>query len=396
MRVAVVGCGYVGLVTAIGLARAGAEVRAIEVDAGRLAELRAGRVPFSEPGLALGGITFEGRIADVAGAEVVFVAVPTASDGADETEAVVREVAAALGEGAIVAVRGTVPPDRVPALAAAAAPRALVMNPEFLRQGHALEDFLRPHRVVFGGAPHATRRVAALFAPLLPADVPVVHTDAATACLAKLAANSMLAARVAYANEVGRLAAACGASMSDVVEILGADPRIGPAHLATSLGFGGACLPKDADMLAAFAERAGVPTELIRALGPANAAQLDAIVGRVLDGLAPGAAVAVWGQTFKAGTDDVRASAAVALVARLRAAGLVVRVHDPHTHPGDPAAVVEGADRLVVATAWPSYGAVDPAVLRPRRASAVDPARVLPASWAQAGWILWPAEGRAR
>ncbi|MEQ1571553.1 MAG: nucleotide sugar dehydrogenase, partial [Myxococcota bacterium] len=249
VKIAVVGCGYVGLVTALGFARAGAEVLAVEVDPARRAALRAGRVPFGEPGL--GALlrevapAVEGSVEAVAGADLVCVAVPTAPDASDPTEGVVR-AAVRAGVGGVV-LRGTLTPERAAALAALA---PTVANPEFLREGHALADFLAPARVVIGGDAGVAARLVELYARILDPGVPVVCTDLASACVAKLAANAMLAVRVAFANEVGRWASASGASVVDVLHVVGLDPRIGPSHLRPSLGFGGPCLPKDARMLA--------------------------------------------------------------------------------------------------------------------------------------------------
>jgi UDPglucose 6-dehydrogenase len=301
------------------------------------------------------------------------IAVPTASDGRDPTE----EVARAVAGDAIVVLRGTLTPDRARALAAAG---PVVANPEFLREGHALADFRAPARVVLGGEPGPVEAVATLYARIYGPEVPVVRTDLASACLAKLAANALLAVKVAFGNEVAAVAAESGASVDDVVRILGLDPRIGASHLRPSLGFGGPCLPKDARMLA---DRSAV----VRAALGSNALRLDralALTEALVGGLA-GKRIAVWGLTFKPGTDDVRESRSVELVDRLRAAGAEVAAHDPAALPGDPAAAVRGADALVVATPWPEYGRVDPASLAPRAKVVVDPASLLDQRWS--GWV---------
>jgi UDPglucose 6-dehydrogenase len=267
-----------------------------------------------------------------------------------------------------------------------------------LRQGSALADFRTPHRLVLGGPPQAVDRVLDMLAAAVPDGTPVVRTDPATAALAKLAANAMLAVRVSLGNELLRLATALGADHGAVLEAIGHDPRIGRAHLQPSLGFGGGCLPKDARMLAATGVAVGSPTRLVAGAIGSNDDQLGWVCAALaggLDGL-DGRRIAVWGAAFKAGTDDLRGSRSAALIAELRAQGAVVRVHDPvavgdDVVGGPPADVVDGADALVVGTPWPVYGAVDPGTLRPARRWALDPAGALArGQWREAGFSLWP------
>ena len=277
MRVAVIGCGYVGLAVAVGLARAGRAVTAVEVDPGRLAALRAGQVPIDEPDLAphLHRVRFTGELSEIGGASVVLIAVPTAEE-ADlrRLGALVCDAGRALGPGAVVALKSTVPPDRVDewaaGLAAAVPGAALVVSPEFLRQGSALADLCAPARVVLGGPEAAVDQVLAALDGVVPPEVPVIRTDARTAALAKLAANAMLAVRVALGNELLRLGEALGADHTAVVDALGLDPRIGPAHLRPSLGFGGGCLPKDARMLLDVGQTAGVPLGVVGGAARSN------------------------------------------------------------------------------------------------------------------------------
>jgi UDPglucose 6-dehydrogenase len=397
--VAVIGCGWVGLVSAVLLAEVGHRVVAVEVDPERRQRLLRGEVPFSEPGLeerlhraaSSGGLTFAATVEAARGAEVVLICVPTRADDR-ATEEVVAGLARVCDRGAVLALRGTLTPDRAVRLAEQAAPLRVVANPEFLRVGRAVEDFLTPARVVLGGEAGAVSVLRRMYAPLYGPEIPYVRTDLASACLGKLAANAMLSVRVGFANEVGRVAAATGASMDDVVRILALDPRIGGSHLHPSLGFGGSCLPKDAEMALDLARALELPLGILAAAVRSNEDQLDWVLvaaARLCDGLS-GRRVALWGWTFKALAADARDSPAVALHGRLEALGAEVAVHDPATHPGDPRAAVKGADLLVVATGWPEYRDVDPRSLAPRSRVAIDPSRVLGRAWLEAGWTLWP------
>lgn len=396
----VVGCGYVGLVAAASLCSVGLRVVAVEVDPERRALLRDGRVPFHEPGLEAllrdglqsGRLVLADDVAAVAGCGAVFVAVPTPDDPADPAsgalDRVIDALRATLSAPTVLVIKSTVTPAAVDALLARLSdtPVSVVVNPEFLREGHAVADFRRPARLVLGGPPGAVAHVLSLYAPLYGDEVPIVRTDARTAALAKLASNGMLAVRVSFANELGRVAAALGVDFGHVLEVLGSDPRIGPSHLGPSVGYGGACLPKDTRMLAAVGRSLGLPLRVVEATDRANIEQqahVVALVRTALGGLA-GRRVAVWGLAFKAGTDDVRDSAPLAVVRALRDAGAEVAVHDPMRAPGDPLALLDEAEVLVVGTAWPAYAAIDPRGLRP--GIAVDPGRVLDGRWAGKGW----------
>ena len=270
--------------------------------------------------------------------------------------------------------------------------------------------------MVLGGPPEAIERVLEVYVPLYGDEIPVLRTDGRSAALLKLAANAMLAVRVSFANELARLASVVGADGRAVLEGVGLDPRIGPSHLGPSLGYGGACLPKDTRRLADVGRAARVRQRVVEAAEWANEAQHDVVLAAVRGLLASdgndasptstpahsegdgptttnrlaGRRIAVWGLAFKAGTDDLRASAAVAVVERLRAEGATVAVHDPLVADGNPVAVADGAEVLIVGTAWPGYAAVDPANVRAARKIAVDPAGVLGRRWVEAGWRIWP------
>ncbi|MFH1330016.1 MAG: nucleotide sugar dehydrogenase [Actinomycetota bacterium] len=388
-RLAVLGAGYVGLTTAAGLAHAGHRVRVGEADPRRLAALQAGEVPFAEPGLAAlvaagaaaGRLTFHGdNAAAVAGAEAVFVAVPTPEGEGGEVDlsfvlAAVESIAAAVRPPTPVVIKSSVPPGTAARLGATlrglgcAAP--LVVNPEFLQEGRAVQDVLHPYRVVVGSDdPAAAALVAELHAPF---GVPVVVTGAASAELAKYAANAYLATRLTFVNAMAHLAEAVGADVADVLEALALDPRVGPHYLRPGPGYGGSCFPKDVRALVAAAADHGHDLKLLRAVVETNDDQLDRVVAKVraAAGGLEGKVIGLLGLAFKGGTADTRSSPAVALAARLVAGGARVRAYDPaawvelsgvEVVPNAVAAAA-GADVVLVATEWPDFAALDPAAL---------------------------------
>jgi UDPglucose 6-dehydrogenase len=383
MEVCVVGAGYVGLTAAACLAELGHTVRCLEANPARLAVLGAGQVPIIEPGLAElvatnsanGRLTFTDDVAAaVAGAEVALLCVgtPPREDGQPDLRqlaAATRAAAAAATGDLLLVVKSTVPPGACEALELLAEPAdpkirvRVASNPEFLRESQAVWDFFHPDRVVIGvDGPELGRLVAGLY----PSDWPTVICDRRSAELVKYAANTFLAVKISFANEIAALCQALGADSERVLAGVGLDSRIGPAFLRPGPGYGGSCLPKDVSGLAAVAESVGLPATLARATMRVNdqvrddlVANLEATVGGLR-----GARIGVLGLAFKPGTDDIRHSPAVGLVQALIRAGARVRVHDPlvawGTAPGervqDPYAVAEDADALVVATAWPLYG----------------------------------------
>lgn len=385
-RVAVIGAGYVGLVTAACLASLGHRVRCIEADQGRLDSLRRGRAPFQEPGLAplidteraAGRLTFAGLDAPMLGeASIVFLAVqtPQGAGGAPETRYLDEAVAWAvprLARKAVLVIKSTVPVGTGDAMARrlAEAGRSdveVASNPEFLRQGTAVQDFLQPDRVVLGSAGEAAAAtVAMLYEPL---GAPIMHCDRRSAELAKYAANAALALRVSFINEIASLCEGLDADVDLVAAIIGADRRIGPAFLQAGLGWGGSCFPKDVAAIGAMARRMGQPARLMEAAVEVNDSQRELAVGRLLAALpASDARVVVLGLAFKPLTDDLRGSPAVAVIRQLQEAGVAVRVHDPVAgtaqgwqptpgvqHVEDVYAAVCGADALLLATDWPEY-----------------------------------------
>jgi UDPglucose 6-dehydrogenase len=346
------GLGYVGLVTSAGLAELGHTVAAVDVDQDRLARVGAGELPFHEPGLAellarhlpAGRLRFTGSVAEgLRDARIVLVAVATPARPDGETDlaqviAAAEALAAELVRPAIIAIKSTVPLGthhvvrRVLDRAGRVEGRDyhLAAVPEFLREGHAVYDFLHPTRVVIGAADPAVRaEVRELFRGL---DAPVLETSFEQALLIKYASNAFLAMRVSFANELAGLCDATGVDVFGVIEGMGYDARIGHGYLAPGIGFGGPCLEKDLRSLIRIAEGAGYEPALLRAVLEKNEHQVRQVARRALDGLDGdlyARTVGVLGLAFKPGTSDVRNSLAVRIVDWLQRRGAAVRAHDP-------------------------------------------------------------------
>lgn len=390
-RVCVVGAGYVGLTAAACLAELGHRVRCLEADPSRLAVLLGGGVPIVEPGLqelvaahlASGRLMFTGDV-DLAvdGAEVALLCVgtPPRPDGDPDLRqlaAAAREVVAAATSDLVLIIKSTVPPGSNEALELLVSPAptgvrvAVASNPEFLRESRAVWDFFHPDRVVIG---IDDPELEAVVAGLYPASWPLLVCDRRSAELVKYAANTFLAVKVSFANEVAAMCEALGADAEHVLAGVGLDSRIGRAFLGAGPGFGGSCLPKDVSGLVAVAEAVGQPATLARAALRVNDEALLGLVAKLEAALGPlaGRRIGVLGLAFKADTDDVRHSPAVALVEALAAAGARVRVHDPLAvapglaaeQVGDPYEAVREADAVVVATGWAAYARLEPARLR--------------------------------
>ena len=407
MHLFLVGAGPVGLVTAAGFARLGHDVTVADIDEARIAGLRLGRSPIYEPGLedALREGVSQGRLdytTDLApppdaSFSIVCVGTPTGPDGPLATDQVERAVAAILAAAPpehVIVVRSTLPvegPARLSRLVAAREAEVgagrcatVVTNPEFMREGAGLADFDRPSRVVAGflrpeDRP-AAEAAAALYAGLA---APTLVADALSVALVKLGSNVFLATKIAYANELARLCDAVGADVDVVTAGVGLDDRIGRAFLGPGPGYGGSCLPEQAIALSAFAGSLRLRTPVIDAAGLSNRAHQQAIVERVARLLgraaleSPGTAhlagirVAMLGLAFKAGTDDVRESPALAIARLLREAGASVIGHDPRASGAarradpameiapDVATAAARADAVVVATEWPEYRSLD-------------------------------------
>ncbi|MFM7069089.1 MAG: UDP-glucose dehydrogenase family protein [Actinomycetes bacterium] len=375
VKIAVVGTGYVGLTTGTCLAHLGNDVTCIDVDERKVERLSEADVPIHEPGLpelvaegiARGALRFTtDAVGAVSGREVVLLCVPTpmSADGSADLsylETAVRSIREHLDPGAILVNKSTAPVGVVRKIEQMVerSDVSVVSNPEFLREGSAVADFLNPERVVIGcDNQEAANRIAFLHHRLA---APVVLTDPESAELSKYAANTFLAAKLSFVNEIAAIADLVGADVDDVLLSLGLDHRVGSAFLSPGPGWGGSCLPKDTNALLRVAAAAGHDTSFLQAVWDANQRQFERVTAAVVDAAGPGGQVAALGLTFKAGTNDLRDSPAIDVIGRLLAAGLSVRAFDPTVAAGsdvvagaevvaDPYAAAKDADVLVVLT----------------------------------------------
>ena len=429
LRLTVFGTGYLGTAHAACLASLGFEVLGVDVDAARVSALQAGTLPFYEPGLEplLRAGLRDGRLSFTtsypAAAEfgdVHFICVGTpqrpGSGGADlsQFEACFAGLAPLLRRPCLVVGKSTVPPgtvvaysQRLPAAAPAGSGAELAWNPEFLREGHAVADTLRPDRIVAGvwsGRAAATLRE--VYAEPLAAGVPFLVTDPATAEMVKVAANAFLATKISFINAMAEMCEVTGADVLSLADALGRDPRIGGAGLGPGLGFGGGCLPKDIRALAARAAElgAGEALEFLHQIDAINQRRRTRVVDLAREaagGRLAGRRIGVLGVAFKPGSDDVRDSPALEVAARIRALGARVAVFDPaamdrarKVHPeldyaGSVLGAARDADALLVLTEWPEFSAADPGVLAKTVAcrAIVDARHALDAdAWRNCGW----------
>ncbi|HEU4514703.1 MAG TPA: UDP-glucose/GDP-mannose dehydrogenase family protein [Nocardioidaceae bacterium] len=428
MRISVIGTGYLGATHAACLAAVGHQVVGVDRDEERVRTLTAGRAPFHEPGLdgllrrgvESGRLSFSTECAAVADAEVHFLCVGTpqrpGSHAADLSAlaAAVTALVPWLTRPVVVVGKSTVPVGTATGLgqrlrreAPAGDTVDLAWTPEFLREGHAVEDSLHPDRLVFGvGTDAADQVLREVYAPQIRSGVPVVRTDLATAELAKVSANAMLAARISLVNLLAEVCEAADADVADLTRILGLDERIGSKFLNPGVGFGGGCLPKDTRAFVARAEELGVggPAAVLREVDAINMRQRARTIDLAVDllgGRAVGHRVAVLGAAFKADSDDVRDSPALDVAATLQARGAEVQVYDPkagrnaeRARPGLHArdSVEEAcldADIVLVLTDWDEFRGVDPVALAEvvRQPRVVDGRLVLdPDKWRASGW----------
>jgi len=382
--IAVIGTGYVGLTTGACFAHLGHRVVCADVDAGKVERLSRGEVPILEAGLEellragldSGRLSFVvGNATAAAGCQFAYLCVPTpqGADGSADLsyiEDVAREIGPALPDEAIVVNKSTVPvgSTRVVERVLGRDDVKVVSNPEFLREGSAIHDFLHPDRIVIGSDDHAAAiRVAALFEGI---QAPLIVTDPASAETIKYASNAFLAAKVSFVNAIANVCEAVGADVREVVLGMGYDKRIGFEFLKPGPGWGGSCFGKDTRALIRLSEDAGYDFGLLRGVIEVNDEQFDRVIAKVeqaAGGSLEGAVVAVWGLTFKARTDDLRESPAVAVVHGLRARGATVQAYDPAVHGAlegvdvrpDPYAACEGAAVLVVLTEWDEFRWLD-------------------------------------
>jgi UDPglucose 6-dehydrogenase len=398
VRVTVVGLGYVGLTTAVGLAALGHEVTGVDVDRDRLATIAAGRVPMHEPGLqdALDGlrdrIIFTTALDEALASrpEVVMIAVQTPDEfGTAFVEEAAREIGRRLRGDATIVVRSTAPlgtSRRVGEIIARERGSSVrvASNPEFLVEGKAFEAFMRPDRIVVGVEDPETE--ALMFRLYASVDAPLIVTDIASAELSKYAANAYLATQISFINEMADLAAAAGADIATVSQVIKLDKRVGErAYLNAGIGFGGSCLPKDLRTLKRSAEELGVDMQVARAVNAVNEARAERVTEQLKEALGDltDKRIAAWGLAFKGGTNDVRESPAINVVRRLQEQGASVRAYDPLAEPNagpligeetlcdtlyDP---LDDADALVVLTDCREFGEADLAVVRERMRGAI-------------------------
>lgn len=382
-NIAVIGAGYVGLVTGAGLAHMGHRVRLGEKSVERVEALRAGEIPIFEDGLAdlvAGGVadgrlTFHADNAEaVEDAHFVFLCLPTpaGSDGRADlgyVESVLDELALVVPADAVFVVKSTVPPGSTARfakrLAGLGSSAAIVSHPEFLREGRAVGDFLTPDRIVVGSF---SRDVAVPVVELYEEGVPAIVTDPTSAEMIKYASNSYLAARLTFVNTLANLCEAVGADITDVIEGMGRDHRIGPHFLQPGPGYGGSCFPKDTEALIGVAEDAGYDFKLLKSVIEADSMQRMRLVEKIRQaagGGLRGRRVAMWGLAFKAGTDDVRESPALRVARSLLREGADVTAYDPEARSDEVGMAetaleaVRGADVLLIATEWPEFAEVD-------------------------------------
>jgi UDPglucose 6-dehydrogenase len=396
MRIAVIGTGYVGLVSGACFSEFGLDVVCVDKDAGKIAGLKAGKMPIFEPGLEAlvennvraGRLSFSTDLkASVKSADAVFIAVGTPSrrgDGHADLSYVhdaAREIAEAMDHYTVVVTKSTVPVGtgrEVARIIREARPTAdfdVCSNPEFLREGSAIGDFMRPDRVVIGADSDLAREVMRrLYRPLYLIETPIVFTSIETAELIKYAANTFLATKITFINEIADLCEKVGANVNDVARGIGLDGRIGRKFLHAGPGYGGSCFPKDTLALVKTAQDYGAPLKIVETVVAVNDARKLAMANRVvaaLGGSAAGKTIAALGLTFKPNTDDMRDSPSLGILPALQKAGATIRAFDPEgmneakkllpdlTYCKDAYDCMTGADALVLITEWNEFRALD-------------------------------------
>jgi UDPglucose 6-dehydrogenase len=392
VNLTIIGTGYVGLVTGTCFAEAGHTVICVDRDADKVKLLQGGGMPIYEPGLeelvqrstAAGRLRFTTSTGEgVEGSDVVFIAVPTPPmpDGSVDLsfiEGVSREIAGAMSAYKIIVDKSTVPvktgqkvAETIKRYCKSKVDFDVVSNPEFLREGFAVDDFMKPDRVVIGVASH--RPVQSMKDIYAPYNAPIIVTDINSAELIKHAANSFLALKISYINAVSILCEASGANVQEVAAGMGMDARIGRRFLDASLGFGGSCFPKDLSAFIQISEAMGYSFGLLKEVQRINVEQMNRFVKKITDTMwvLKGKTLGVLGLAFKQNTDDVRSSPAVDLCHRLQKEGAALRVHDPQamdkaravlkdvTYVADMNEVADGCDALVIATEWPQFKQLD-------------------------------------
>lgn len=435
MKITMIGAGYVGLVSGVCFSDFGHDVVCVEKDTRKLAQLRNGEIPIFEPGLddlmarnvEAGRLSFVDDLTEaVKGSTAIFIAVGTPTrrgDGhADLTYVMsaAKEIAAALTDYAVIVTKSTVPVGtnrKVKDLIAASNPEAdfdVVSNPEFLREGAAIDDFMRPDRILVGvESDRAAEVMQEIYRPLYLRDFPVMTTDLESAEVIKYAANAFLAMKITFINEIAALCERTGADIKAVSKGIGSDGRIGPKFLHAGPGYGGSCFPKDTRALARIGQEHGVPMQLTEAVIKVNEEVKRRMIDKVFDlcgGSPNGKTIAILGVTFKPNTDDMREAPSLTLVPALVGNGAQVRVVDPQGRsegeallPGvkwhdDVYTATEGADAVVILTEWNEFRALDLARMAQNMNAArmADLRNIYSAQVAQeAGFEAYTSIGRA-
>jgi UDPglucose 6-dehydrogenase len=426
MRIAVIGTGYVGLVSGACFSEFGVDVVCVDKDSAKIESLRSGRMPIFEPGLdkLVENNVKDGRLAfstdvnqAVKGADAVFIAVGTPSrrgDGHADLSyvyAAAKEIAQAVDRPTVVVTKSTVPVgtgNEVARILREACPSGefdVASNPEFLREGSAIGDFMRPDRVIIGAESERAREVMRrLYRPLYLLETPILFTSIETAELIKYAANTFLATKITFINEIADLCEKVGANVNDVARGIGLDGRIGRKFLHAGPGYGGSCFPKDTLALVKTAQDYGAPLKIVETVVAVNEARKLAMAERVmasLGGSAKGKTVAALGLTFKPNTDDMRDSPSLAILPALAKAGATVRAFDPEgmeeakklmpdlVYCRDAYDCMTGADAVAIITEWNEFRGLDLARMKQllRQPNVVDLRNVYnPAEMAEAGF----------
>jgi UDPglucose 6-dehydrogenase len=391
MKIAVIGTGYVGLVTGTCFAESGHQVTCVDTDKRKVDMLKAGEIPIYEPGLDdLVARNTKGKrlhfttdtAAAVAGAEIIFLAVgtPPREDGAADLSYLFQAaetIAAALTGPAVLVTKSTVPVGTARKLwnllqQKTQQPFDVVSNPEFLKEGDAVSDFMKPDRVVVGCQSERARKVMAdLYEPFVRTDNPILFMDLESSEMTKYAANAFLATKISFMNEMARLCQATGADVETVRKGISFDRRIGHHFMFPGVGYGGSCFPKDVKALVALGAEKKIPMRILDAVEEVNEEQKSVLVEKLvqrLGGNLKGKTIALWGIAFKPKTDDIREAPALVIIEKLKAMGAQVRVTDPVAIPNakvllgasveyseDPYAILEGADALLVVTEWNEF-----------------------------------------
>lgn len=396
MRMAVIGSGYVGLVSGACLADFGHSVCCVDKDERKIQALHRGQMPIFEPGLETlvsdnvraGRLSFTTNLGDaVRNAEAVFISVGTPSrrgDGFADLSYVfeaAREIARSLDGYTVIITKSTVPVgtgDNVEHIIREVrpdAPFSVVSNPEFLREGAAIDDFKRPDRIIIGSDDdRATAVMNEIYRPLYLNQAPILITSRRTAELTKYAANAFLATKITFINEIADLCEQVGANVQDVARGIGLDRRIGPKFLHAGPGYGGSCFPKDTVALIKTAQDAGAPIRVVETVAAVNDQRKRAMARKIIlacGGSVRGKTIAILGLAFKPNTDDMREAPSISIIVALQDAGAAIRAHDPQgmeqaqnllegvAYSDDPYACVEGADAVVIVTEWNEYRALD-------------------------------------